>query len=66
MRKVESIERQIEELSPQELVVFRAWYASFDAQEWDEQFLADVEAGKLDAIANQALRDHAAGQSTKL
>ena len=66
MGKVESIERQIEELSAEELAVFRSWYASFDAQSWDEQFRSDVEAGKFKAIAERALQDHAAGRSTKL
>jgi len=66
MSKVESIEQQIETLSPEELAKFRVWYASFDAQAWDAQFTADVEAGKLDAIAEGALHAHKAGQSTTL
>lgn len=66
MSKVEMIERQIEELSPEDLAIFRAWYASFDAQAWDEQFTVDVEAGKLDSLADRALQAHEAGQSTKL
>jgi len=33
---------------------------------WDQQFEADVRAGKLEAAAGRALRDHIAGRSTKL
>jgi hypothetical protein len=66
MSKVESIEQQIEKLSPEELAAFRAWYATFDAEAWDRQFEADVKAGKLDALADNALRAHRSGQSTKL
>ena len=66
MSKVKSIEQQIETLSPEELAKFRAWYASFDAQAWDAQFTADIEAGKLDTIAEGALHAHEAGQSTTL
>jgi len=66
MSEVESIEQQIETLSPEELAKFRAWYASFDAQAWDAQFTADVEAGKLDSIADRALLALKAGQSTTL
>ena len=66
MSKLETIERQIEKLSPEELAEFRAWYFSFDAEGWDEQFTRDVEAGKLDALADRALRAHEAGQSRKL
>ncbi len=66
MSKVENVEREIQALSPQELAAFRQWFAAFDAEAWDSQFEADVLAGKLDALAERALRDHAAGESTKL
>ena len=66
MEKVEKIEQEVQELSPDELAQFRQWFAAFDAEAWDRQFEADVKAGKLDALAERALRDHAAGKSTKL
>lgn len=30
---------------------------------WDRQLERDVEAGKLDALADEALREHAAGKT---
>lgn len=66
MSKVEAIEQQIEKLSPNELAAFRLWYAAFDAEGWDRQFESDVKAGKLDALAEKALRDHTSGQSKPL
>ena len=66
MSKVESIEQQIEKLSPAELAAFRRWYAAFDAEIWDRQFEGDVKAGKLDALADKALRAHTSGQSKPL
>jgi hypothetical protein len=66
MSKVENLEKQIRQLSPEELAEFRRRYADFDAELWDRQFEADVKAGKLDALAERALRAHEAGQSTKL
>jgi hypothetical protein len=66
MTRIEKIERQIQSLSPEELVALRAWFADFDAEVWDRQLESDVEAGKLDALAERALHAHAAGQSTKL
>ncbi|HEV2379963.1 MAG TPA: hypothetical protein VG206_09240 [Terriglobia bacterium] len=66
MSRVERIESQIEELTPDELSVFREWFADFDAQVWDQELQADVEAGKLDNLGERALRDHASGRSTKL
>lgn len=63
MNKVEAIEQQIEKFSADELATFRRWYAAFDAQSWDRQFEADVNAGKLNALADKALHDHAAGHT---
>lgn len=66
MSKVESIEHDIQELTGDELSVFRRWFAEFDAQAWDSQFEDDVRAGKFDKQAEWALRDHAAGKSTRI
>jgi hypothetical protein len=39
---------------------------SCDADVWDRQFEADVAAGRLEQLAERALRDHQAGLSGKL
>ena len=66
MNKVQELEHRIRQLSAEELANFRQWFAEYDAEAWDRQFEADVKAGRLDALADKALRDHAAGRSTKL
>lgn len=66
MTKSEQREREVSGLTPKELTQFREWFAPFDAAEWDRQFEADVNAGKLDAQADAALADHRAGRSQKL
>ena len=66
MSKVESIASQIQELSPEELATLRDWFAEYDAEAWDRQLEADAKAGKLDVLADRALRDHLASRSTKL
>jgi hypothetical protein len=66
MSKVKDLESQIQELSPEELTAFREWFTKFDADPWDQEFEADIMSGKLDAMAERALRDHDAGRSTKL
>lgn len=66
MSNVEAIEQQIGKLSPKELAAFRRWYVAFDAEAWDRQFEADVQAGKLDTLADAALRAHTSGQSKPL
>ena len=66
MSKVETIERQVQELSSEDLAQFRHWFVEFDADAWDRQIEADVKAGRLDALAEEALKQHAAGKTTKL
>ena len=51
MTKVESIERQVRDLSARDLANFREWFAEFDAAEWDRQLEEDVASGKLDRLA---------------
>jgi hypothetical protein len=65
MRKLEAIEKKVSALSAEELAKFRRWFAEFDAAEWDRQIERGVKAGKLDALADEALREHAAGKSTE-
>ena len=62
MSKVKNLESQIQELSPEELTAFREWFTKFDADAWDQEFEADVMSGKLDAMAERALREHNAGK----
>ena len=66
MRKAEDIERQIAELSHEEFAKLRDWFLEQDAAAWDRQIEADVRAGKLDALADAALKDHKNGKSTPL
>ena len=66
MGKIEAIEHQIRQLSPEELTALREWFAAFDAEVWDRQLESDVRAGKLDALAEKALKAHASGATTKL
>lgn len=63
MTKVENIEQQIKALSDEELRQFRAWFLEFDRAVWNRQLERDVAAGKLDALAEKALRDQ--GQATR-
>jgi len=65
MSKVESIQGDIQKLSDDELADLRQWFATFDAEAWDRQFEEDVRVGKLDKQAEWALRDHAAGKTTR-
>ena len=66
MTRVETLEREVQDLSPEELAAFRAWFAEYDWQVWDRQLDADVAAGKLDRLAAEALAEHERGESTQL
>jgi hypothetical protein len=66
MSEVENLSERIEKLSPEELKRFRAWFAEFDARPWDAQIEADAKAGKLDALAVEALAEYKAGKTREL
>jgi hypothetical protein len=61
MGTVRSIEQAVENLPPDELAEFRRWFAEFDAANWDAQIEADAAAGKLDALAAEALAEYRKG-----
>lgn len=66
MTKVEKIEQEVRQLSERELTSFRAWFSEYDAASWDRQVELDVAGGRLDALADAALAQHATGRSRKL
>ncbi len=66
MTRLERIEKEVAELSLDELEQFRAWFETFDAARWDRELERDVESGALDALADEALADHRAGRSKPL
>ena len=57
MTKVESIEREVEKLTPEELTAFRTWFLEHDWQAWDRELERDVAAGRLDRLAAEALAE---------
>ena len=66
MSKVERIERDVKGLAPEELAAFRKWFQEFDAAAWDRQIEDDVRAGKLDALADAALKASKARKCSEL
>jgi hypothetical protein len=65
MTSVQAIEAAVEQLPPAERAQFRAWFESFDASDWDQEFEQDVQAGALDWLAEEALADFAAGRCSE-
>ena len=66
MTTIEEIESAVAKLPPDELDAFRAWFEELDAARFDKRIERDIEAGKLDKLAEQALADHLSGRTREL
>lgn len=66
MTKLESLEAEIEKLTPEELDAFRSWWAEFDWKLWDAELERDVADGKLDRFGDEALEDLRNGRTEPL
>lgn len=66
MSSISEIESAVQKLSARDLTLFRDWFLSFDAAAWDKQFQEDVANGRLDDLADEALRDLREGRCTDL
>ena len=66
MHLMEEIEQAVSQLSPDELRQFRQWFDEYDARVWDQQFVSDVNSGRLDALADHAIDDYRKGKCQEL
>jgi hypothetical protein len=66
MRKVEHIERQINELSREEFAELRDWVLERDWAAWDAQIEADTRSGKLGKLLKEAEADFKTGRTREL
>jgi hypothetical protein len=64
--QLKEIEKAVSQLSPQDLREFRDWFAEFDSEAWDQHFEKDVATGKLDKLAEKALKHLREGNYTNL
>ena len=56
----------IKKLPKNDLKIFLGWIENFEQELWDEEFEGDVKLGKLDKLAEQAIRDFRDGKCMKL
>ncbi len=66
MTTVTEITGAVKRLPKRDLARFRKWFAEYDAAEWDRQLESDVGAGRLDALIDEAQRDHRTGRTKAL
>lgn len=65
MTRLEALENEIKNLTPEEFAELRNWLLERDWEEWDREIERDAAAGKLDSLVREAREDHARGKSTK-
>lgn len=66
MPSLQQIESEVATLPEPELRQFRSWFDEFDAQNWDRSLSSDINNGKLNSLAAEALAQYGAGQCKKL
>ena len=66
MSKIEQIEKEVQGLKPDELQAFRKSFWDFDAEAWDRQFEKDAQSGKLDSLAEAALKSFKSGNYSEI
>ncbi len=63
---LEKIESAIAQLAPNDLAQLAAWFDEFHAEAWDKQIEGDVNAGRLDALLQEAEEAYQSGQCRPL
>lgn len=63
---MERIKKQIEALTQEEFFELHAWVEEHFQDRWDRQIAEDDAAGRLDALREQALREHREGRTRPL
>jgi hypothetical protein len=66
MTTVEDIEQAVSKLTPEQLARFRAWFEEFEARRFDEKIERDAKSGKLDRLAEEAVRAYRKGLAREL
>ncbi len=66
MTKLEALQRDVQNLTPTELIEFRKWFEDYDNELWDRQIVADSKAGKFDQLEAEALAELDRGETTEL
>jgi hypothetical protein len=66
MGSIDDIKHAVAKLTPEQLAKFRAWFEEFEAQLFDKQIERDAEDGKLDRLAEEAIRAYREGRAREL
>ncbi len=64
--QVHEIIENIKKLPEKDLKILLEWIENFEQELWDKEFERDVKLGKLEKLAEQAIRDFRDGKCQKL
>lgn len=66
MSNLEEIEAAILSLPSSEFEKLRLWFLDLDYERWDEQIEQDIEDGKLEALAQEAIAEFETGHCQEI
>ncbi|MDI6735277.1 MAG: hypothetical protein QME42_03625 [bacterium] len=66
MSTVQEIEKAITQLPEDDFGILSKWLEDFESKMWDNQFEEDVQSGRLEKLANEAISDFRAGKCKEL
>ena len=64
--QVHEVIENVKNLPEDELRIFSEWFEEFEQEIWCDEFEKDVKNGKLEKLAEQAIKDFRAGRCQKL
>jgi hypothetical protein len=66
MTTVDDIKDAVAKLAPSELDRFRAWFEAFEESRFDQKIERDAKAGRLEGLAEEALKDFREGRAREI
>jgi len=66
MSNLEQIEAAILSLPSDEFAKLRLWFLDLDYERWDDQIEQDIEDGRLEAFAQEAIAEYEAGHCREI
>jgi len=66
MSNIEQIESAILSLPSSEFEQLRLWFLDLDYERWEQQIEQDIEAGRLEALAQEAISDFTSGHCREI
>jgi len=66
MTRLEKLEREAQRLTRDEMVAFRAWFREYDSDAWNRRIEEEIQTGKLDSLAEEAVAAYRTGRTKEI